>query len=193
MILESPIIKPKQIPDDVLRRFNINVNKKTVKNALADVKRTGPEERQAFGFISSFLSSLAERNKGTTTRVMSENGIFHRAFICPGVCRNAFLNTTKITGINACHIKARYGGSLPVMTALDGNGQIFPIALGVAESENTSTWTWFIALVKTALNRQDDGDGLVFLSDREKGFETSLRDVLPRAAHSFCVFHIEKT
>ena len=104
MILESPRIKPKQIKDDVLTRFNVDVNKKMMKNALADVKRTRPEERQAFGFISSFLSSLAERNEGTTTGVMSENGIFLRAFICPGVCRNAFLNTTKISGLDACHI-----------------------------------------------------------------------------------------
>ena len=62
------------------------------------------------------------------------------------------------------------------MTALDGNGQIFPIALGVAESENTSTWTWFITLVKSALHIQDDGQGLVFLSDREKGIEAALDD-----------------
>ena len=46
--------------------------------------------------------------------------------------------------------------------------------------------------MKTALDIQNDGEGLVFLSDREKGIETALNDVLPRAAHSFCVFHIEK-
>ena len=124
--------------------------------------------------------------------MVTENGIDLRAFLCPGVCRNAFLNTTQISGLDACHVKARYGWSLLVMTALDGNGQIFPVALGVAESENTATWTWFIALVKTALHIQDGGEGLVFLSDREKGIEKSLNDVLPRAAHSFCVFHLEK-
>ena len=113
---------------------------------------------------------------------------FLRAFLYPGVCLDAFLNTTQISGLDACHIKARYGGSLLVMTALDGNGQLFPVALGVAESENTATWTWFNALVKTALHIQGGGEGLVFLSDREKGKEKSLNDVLPRAANSFSVF-----
>ena len=172
--------------------FRISVDKKMVKNALADVKRTRPADNQAFGFISSFLCCLAETNEGTTTSLMSENGVFQRAFLCPAICRNAFAHTAKISGLDACHIKAHYGGSLLVMTALDGNGQIFPIALGVAESENTATWTWFISLLKTALHIQDDGQGLVFLSDREKGIEAALDDVLPRAAHAYCVFHIEK-
>ena len=134
MILQNPRLKPNQIREEFSTVFGVTINKKMVKNALADVKRTRPVDNQAFGYIQSFLSCLAEANEGTTTSSMSENGIFLRAFLCPAICRNAFPHTTKINGLDACHIKAHYGNSLLVMTALDGNGQIFSLALGVAES-----------------------------------------------------------
>ena len=135
---------------------------------------------------------LAKENEGTTTGLISIEGVFQRAFLCPGMCARAFERTTKIVGLDACHIKTRYGGALLVTTVLDGNGQIFPVAVGIAESENTATWSWFLWLVQSALHINNGGVGIVFLSDREKGIETSLREVFPHSAHGFCVFHIQK-
>ena len=71
--------------------------------------------------------------------MLTKEGVFQRAFLYPAMCVNAFEHMTKIIGLDACHIKAWYGGVILVMTALDGNGQIFPVALGIAESENTAT------------------------------------------------------
>ena len=81
-----------------------------------------------------------------------------------------------------------------VMSVLDGNVQIFPLAVAVAEGENEDTWMWFLALVCSALNIDNDngGAGMVVLSDREKGLANAMRTLLPRAAHSPCVFHIQK-
>ena len=45
--------------------------------------------------------------------------------------------------------------------------------------------------MKTALNL-NEGEGVVVLSDREKGIENALAALLPRAAHSYCVYHIQK-
>ena len=46
--------------------------------------------------------------------------------------------------------------------------------------------------VKTAFHIEDDGRGLVFLSEREKGLDDGLKELFPNAAHSFCVYHVEK-
>ena len=78
-----------------------------------------------------------------------------------------------------------------MLTVLDGNGQVFPGALAVAESENAQTWRWFLALVRTAFSLED-GRGVVVLSDREKGIDMALSELLPNASHSFCVYHIMK-
>ena len=80
-----------------------------------------------------------------------------------------------------------------VMTVLDGNGQIFPVAVGIAESENTATRSWFLWLVQSALHIYNGGEGLVCLSNREKGIKNALAEVFPRAAHGFCVFQSRRT
>ena len=56
------------------------------------------------------------------------------------------------------------------MTILDGNGNVFRHTLGLAESENVDTWSWFISLVSSALH-DETGKGVVVLSDRENGIE----------------------
>ena len=84
------------------------------------------------------------------------------------MCVSAFSNSTGVLGLDACHLKTPHGGVLLVLTILDGNGQIIPGSLGIAESENVHTWKWFLFLVKTAFHIEDDGRGLVFLTDREK-------------------------
>ena len=130
-------------------------------------------------------------NNATTAFVTSQDGLYERAFLAPGMCVATFHHTTQVIGLEDCHVKASYGGVLLVMTLLDGNGNVFIAALGIAESENSSSWEWFLAQVKTAFNIEDD-HGLVFLSDREKGIDGGVRHVFPRANHSLCVYHIEK-
>ena len=185
-------IKPAAMQEKLKADYKVDVDKALIKNALFDVKRSPSFDNRAFGLVCSFLDVLTRNNEGSTTSVLSLDGIFQRAFLCPGVCSRAFEHTPKIVGLDACHIKAWYGGVMLVMTALDGNGSIFPVALGIAESEKTETWFWFLCLVKGALHIEGDGEGIVFLSDREKGIETSVQAVFPRAAHGFCVWHMQK-
>ena len=108
------------------------------------------------------------------------------------MCVQSFPHTTSVIDLDACHIKAKYGGALLVMTVLDGNGQVYPASIGIAESENVQTWDWFLSLVKVAFRVENGGSGLVFLSDREKGIDAAVSALFPDAAHSFCVYHIQK-
>ena len=187
-----PKVTPEELAQAIHNEYHVTVKRKMITNALADVKRTRSEEGDSFGLTASFLEALKGKNEGTTTSLMSVDGVFVRAFICPAVCSRAFKHTTKIIGLDACHIKTKHGGTLLVLTLLDGNGSVFPAALGIAESENASTWCWFLNLVKIAFAIGDGGEGLVFISDREKGIDISTKEVFPRAAHSNCVYHISK-
>ena len=95
-------------------------------------------------------------------------------------------------GLDGCHIKAKYGGVVLVATVLDGNGNIFPGAIGIAESENEETWCWFLDLLREALHVENDGDGLVVISDREKGIKKAVKTYLPLAHHAYCVFTFKR-
>ena len=92
-----------------------------------------------FGTLAAFLETRSQTNEKTKTSLTAINGMFQRAFLALGMCVDAFTNTTRIIGLDVCHVKAPYGGVILVMTVLDGNGQVFPGALGIAESENVET------------------------------------------------------
>ena len=49
-----------------------------------------------------------------------------------------------------------------------------------------------LSLVKKAFHICDGGEGVVFLSDREKGIHKSISSAFPNALHAFCVYHIWK-
>ena len=75
-------------------------------------------------------------------------------------------------------------------TALDGAGQIFPIALVFASSETSDSWRFFVQHLANALDIRDTP--LTVISDRCKGIDNAVTEFLPRAAHSFCAFHINQ-
>ena len=108
------------------------------------------------------------------------------------MCVSAFGHSLKVLGVDGCHLKTQHGGVVLFATAIDGNGNIFPVAVGTAEQECVDSWTWFIQRVRTAL-RIGNGNGVVVLSDMEKGIDNSVASLLPQTSHGWRLFHIEKT
>ena len=152
----------------------------------------GCVQRTPFGLVRSFLETLKTNNPSTTTQFEERDGKFLRAFLMPGMCVNAFHRSTHVISIDGCHVKSKFGGVILVLTVLDGNGNIFPAAIGFAEGENKDTWSWFLSAVRTGLGIEDGGDGIVILSDREKGIKKAVKRFFPLAGHSYCVFHMQK-
>ena len=57
------------------------------------------------------------------------------------------LFTTKViifSGLDGCFIKLSTGQQILAATGRDGNNNIFPIAFGVVDKEETNNWTWFL-------------------------------------------------
>ncbi|GKD02562.1 transposase, MuDR, MULE transposase domain protein [Tanacetum coccineum] len=79
--------------------------------------------------------------------------------------------------------KRKFTGVLAAATCIDGNNSIFPVAFSVLESENKSSWTWFLELVKKAIWTPD---GLVISFDMQKGLEVAIMEVYPNAEHREC-------
>ncbi|CAN1221218.1 hypothetical protein LINGRAPRIM_LOCUS205 [Linum grandiflorum] len=66
---------------------------------------------------------------------------------------------------------------------------MFPVPWVVVESENMSSWQWFISLIQEIL-QLDDGHGWSVISDQQKGLVDSLKDILPYAEHRKCARHV---
>ena len=71
--------KPSAMQEKLKADYKVDVDKALIKNALFDVKRSPSFDNRAFGLVSSFLDVLTRNNEGSTTSVLSLDGIFQRA------------------------------------------------------------------------------------------------------------------
>ncbi|KAK3229612.1 hypothetical protein Dsin_001493 [Dipteronia sinensis] len=84
-----------------------------------------------------------------------------------------------VIAVDGTHLKGRFGGTMFVATAQDGNEQY-------GDSENNLSWEWFLDCLKGALGHIDD---LVFISDRHANIEAGISKVFPYATHTICCWH----
>ena len=60
-------------------------------------------------------------------------------------------NVIIFSGLDGCFIKLSTGQQILAATGKDGNNNIFPIAFGVVDKEDTDSWTWFLTQLRTAI------------------------------------------
>ncbi|CAN0928547.1 hypothetical protein LINGRAHAP2_LOCUS36562 [Linum grandiflorum] len=69
--------------------------------------------------------------------------------------------------LDGCFLKGEVPGMILSAVGKDGNNQMFPIAWAVVESENRSSWGWFITILQETMGL-DDGTGWTVISDQQK-------------------------
>ena len=57
--------------------------------------------------------------------------------------------------VDATFLKSKYKGVLLVATAIDGNSNLYPIAFGIADSENDLSWDWFFMQLKNVIDNDE--------------------------------------
>jgi hypothetical protein len=71
---------------------------------------------------------------------------------------------------------------------------MFPIATCVCRSENGDNWEWFLSCLRDIVYNSEDPfmppEGLVFVSDRDKGLQSAVKECFPDAYHSYCIRHL---
>ncbi|KAL2928918.1 Villin-4, partial [Bienertia sinuspersici] len=99
-----------------------------------------------------------------------------------------------LVGVDGCHLKGNYGGILLSAVSLDGNNEIFPVAVAVVDSENKTSWSWFFHHLKTLLTQNGRNDWTIILTkiDSIQGIDPSLDDVWPKVPRRYCARHLCK-
>ena len=131
--------------------YGIDVPGVLLERCMGEAKSGIACQERSFGIVDAFLEALKTKNPSTTTVFETEDGAFLRAFLMPGMCVDAFRHSTRVISLDGCHVKSKYGGVILVLTVLDGNGNVFPAAIGIVEGENKKTWTWFLSAVRSGL------------------------------------------
>ncbi|KAH0721050.1 hypothetical protein KY285_005919 [Solanum tuberosum] len=95
--------------------------------------------------------------------------LFHSFYICFSALKKGFIEgCRKCIGLDGCFLKGISKGQLLVAIAKDENNQMFPIAWAVVGTESRETWTWFLRILKSDLDINDEGEGLTIISDMQK-------------------------
>ncbi|KAF2325306.1 hypothetical protein GH714_026317 [Hevea brasiliensis] len=71
----------------------------------------------------------------------------------------------------------------------DGNENMFPLAIGLVDIEEKSSWLWFIKLLLDDFGRPEDC-GWVFMSDKQKGLIEAFKEVGLGVEHRHCMKHL---
>nr|XP_025612088.1 uncharacterized protein LOC112705480 [Arachis hypogaea] len=117
---------------------------------------------------------------------------FHRLFWTFPPCIQAFRHCKPLVSIDGTHLYGKYGGTLLVAIAQDGNSNILPVAFALVEGENAESWSFFLSHLREHVTPQP---GLLVISDRHNGIKAALETPdggwLPPAAYrAFCIRHV---
>nr|XP_025664350.1 uncharacterized protein LOC112762709 [Arachis hypogaea] len=125
-------------------------------------------------------------------QVDESQAYFHRMFWTFHPCIEAFRHCKPLVSIDGTHLYGKYGGTLLVAIAQDGNSNILPVAFALVEGENAESWSFFLSHLRQHVTPQP---GLLVISDRHNGIKAALEAPdggwLPPAAYrAFCIRHV---
>ncbi|XP_015950789.1 uncharacterized protein LOC107475640 [Arachis duranensis] len=117
---------------------------------------------------------------------------FHRLFWTFPPCVEAFRHCKLLVSIDDTHLYGKYGGTLLLAIAQDGNSNILPIAFALVEGENAKSWSFFLSNLRTHVTPQE---GILVISYRHNGIQAALENpengwLLPRAYRAYCIPHV---
>ncbi|KAL9680528.1 hypothetical protein QQ045_018408 [Rhodiola kirilowii] len=103
----------------------------------------------------------------------------------------AFNHCRPLLSTDGTHMYEKYNTKLLVAIGLDANNHILPLAFALVESENTSSWKWFMSCIREGVTQRE---GLCVVSDRHNGILAAMRELEwqePKAYHRVCVRHLQ--
>ncbi|KAL9666716.1 hypothetical protein QQ045_001053 [Rhodiola kirilowii] len=115
----------------------------------------------------------------------------NRIFWAFSECIHAFKHCRPLISIDGTHMYGKYNANLLVAIALDANNHILPLGFALVESENTSSWKWFMSCIREGVTQRE---GLCVVSDRHNRILAAMREPEwqePMAYHRVCVRHLQ--
>ncbi|KAA8517316.1 hypothetical protein F0562_017609 [Nyssa sinensis] len=112
----------------------------------------------SYTMLPMYASEIRRTNPGSLVKIEYQrpsllmNPLFKRIFITFETLFKRFkAGCRPFIGIDGCHLKGPYSGVLLAAVSLNGNNGLFPIAVGVVESENRHSWGFFIQNLNTII------------------------------------------
>ncbi|XP_016199284.1 uncharacterized protein LOC107640260 [Arachis ipaensis] len=117
---------------------------------------------------------------------------FHHLFWTFPPCIEAFRHCKPLVSIDGIHLYGKYGGTLLLAIAQDGNSNILSIGFAVVEGKNAESWSFFLSNLRSHVTPQE---GILVISNRHNGIKAALEApengwLPPRAFRAYCLRHV---
>lgn len=156
------------------------------KEKTMKILRGDPEESHSK--LPTYLYVLEQTYPETVVNLMKiDNDRFLYCFVALDASIRSWEYCPPIIVVDGMHIRSTFEGTMLIASTLDPGGHIFPLAYGLADSENDNAWSWFFENFKIAFG---DRDGMCFVSDRNKSIWNATANVYPNIKHYACIYHL---
>ncbi|KAH9779794.1 SWIM-type domain-containing protein [Citrus sinensis] len=153
-----------------------------------EIVRGNPAE--SYNLLLKYSHVLTTANEGTVTHLEQDgDGNFLYYFVALGSSIKGFIQYIQpVIAVDGTHLKGLYRESMFVATCLDGNNQLYPLAIGIIDSENNDAWEWFMMKLHGVIG---DRPELVIISDRCTAIRRAVLKVFHNATHGVCFYHVK--
>nr|XP_017233016.1 PREDICTED: uncharacterized protein LOC108207061 [Daucus carota subsp. sativus] len=198
-IVADPTIKEKVLLATAKDKFGYEPGRKKIRNAkkiaLEDIHGSW---EGSYEDLPHLMETLQSFNVGTKVEWCFkeddaehlEEVTFRRLFWAFKPCIDGFEYCRPVILIDGTHLYGPYPGVLLSATAVDGFSHILPLACAIVESENNSSWEWFMDRLRSLVVGRRHG--ICIISDKHLGIMAAMQKegwCEPLNHHRYCVRH----
>lgn len=194
ILSKTPNTTTKRLKVDLEKDYPIKLQYTTVSKAKQRViKELFRDWANTFRMLYSFIAEVDKRCPGSVveidTEVTSDGKVyFSKFFMTLKPCIDGFkAGCRPYLSIDSSFLTGKWNGQLAVCNTLDGHNWMYPIAIGLFQSETEVSWTWFMIQFKRVIGPVSP---LAVHTDACKGLENAVKTVFPHAEQRECFGHM---
>ncbi|XP_022041036.1 uncharacterized protein LOC110943606 [Helianthus annuus] len=195
----NPDIPVRVVQEQFQRKYSVGISRmKAYRAKVIAKKNVEGDHVTQYSLLRDYANELINKNPGTTVKIELELGKnpgdqerqFRRIYICLAALKEGFKALGRdLLGLDGAFMKGPFPGQMLTVVGVDNNNGIYPIAYAIVESENLSSWTWFLEFLGSDLDLGGNSN-FTFISDRQKGIVQAVTRLFPCAEHRYCLRHI---
>nr|XP_016506536.1 PREDICTED: uncharacterized protein LOC107824299 [Nicotiana tabacum] len=161
--MEIDVVEPEPIIEEVLQTLN-SIQVEGQNNIEID-------NQQALGIqVLETAPVIEEVDEKSSTQLTIRRFLY--MFYAYGSSIAGWNHCRPVIAVDATFLKSNYHGVLMISVSKDANNQIFPLAFGIAESENNNSYECYF--------------------NRHQSIAHGIAKVYPESHHGICIYHLEQ-
>ncbi|WVZ59244.1 hypothetical protein U9M48_009422, partial [Paspalum notatum var. saurae] len=192
-LMEDSRVGPKELQWRIKDKYKVQLPYKRVFDGkcLAQTELFGSWD-SSFDNLFRFKKEV-ERSCPGSSVVIDHHTIegkirFNRLFFAMKPFIDGFLNGCRpYLAIDSTFLTGRFREQLACAVAVDGHNWMYPVAVGVIDSETNENWSWFMHRLRDAIGTPK---GLAICTDAGAAVMEGVKEVFPTAEHRECMLHL---